>query len=241
MNVSENAMQKALREFKEWLDNQNIEVSSLLKVTETTSNVTFRDYKKASDIAKRLESYSAAAKDFTDLKTQVDQQNTSEVIDHSSEIFVNESFVDITKSFADIEKMGPKTAGEKKLVNAVNIFLSPQQKQEAIIQNVSVGEIITRVDKSIQEFQKTLTQTILQEKQQEKEKNTSQKVEKQPEEKMSSLGDAYGVMNEIVKSMRTALENQTTKKGFETVPMSKTQTLQTPKAPQKEPQKGLSR
>lgn len=201
MNVSESAIQNALRQFDTWLQDKGIIINDVFsgaldfKKTIQSRNIQLQEYNQAIDIAKRLELGTSVAKDFIDSFGENHQINST----------LNHEFIDLNRSFGDLVKEGPKTAIEEKLMNAVDTFLSSQEKKQAVEQNLSIGEVIKQVDQSIQKSQEVIVQTMTREKQRERE-NDKSTVEQKPEKKMTSLGEEYGVLNEIVKSMRTALE-----------------------------------
>ena len=205
MNDLKSPMENALAQFNEWLDSSGIDRHSLFTSATIIPNkkTDIKEYNQAIDIAKKLEQYNSIGKDFIDAI----QDNFG--INTQDKPLTQEVFLDINRKFGDLVKEGPKTSVEEKLLDTVNTFLSPQDKKQAVDQNFSVGAVVKLVEQSMQKSQELASQTLMREKQHEKEQEQKQ-IHKEPEKKMASLGEEYGVLNEIVKNMRKAFENEKT-------------------------------
>jgi hypothetical protein len=219
MSNQKSAMQNALEQFDSWIKNNGINKNELFSspFMSTNASIKVQGYNQAIDIAKKLEQYTSIAEDFIDAIQSGFGISTQEI-----EGLTKEVFLDINKKFGDLVKEGPKTSVEQKLIDTVNTFLSPQDKKQAVDQNFSVGAVLKLIEQSMQKSQELASQTLMREKQHEREKEQKQ-IHKEPEKKMASLGEEYGVLNEIVKNMRQAFENsrnqvmEKSKQVFETV------------------------
>lgn len=220
MNNQKSVMQNALEQFNSWIEDNGINRNELFSSTfiSTNSSLKIQGYSQAIDITKKLERYTSIAKDFIDAIQGDFGINTQEI-----ESLTKEVFLDINRKFGDLVKKGPKTSVEHKLMDAVDTFLSPQDKKQAVDQNLSVGAVLMLVEQSMQKSQELVSQTLIhqiQAEQKQEQKNTH----KEPQEKMTSLGQEYGVLNQIVKNMSQAFNDSkgkvpTSKLVFETVPI----------------------
>lgn len=198
----------ALKDFNLWLKDNNIDFKNIISTegfsnteaklgNNSISKLPIKEYDQAIDIAKRLEVSTSVGKDFADLlqKNDVNQARG------------NEELLDLSRSFKNIVEEGPKSAVEQKLMDTVDTFLSPQEKKQAVDQNLNVGDVVKQVNQSIQRSSEMALESL--QKTKEREQDNRKEVEekqKQPEKKMTSLGEEFGVLDAIVKSMREVLE-----------------------------------
>lgn len=188
-------MQNALEQFTQWLASRGTNSEQLFSHSNTISG---------SKVAKPLsiQDYNAAMKISDDIS-----KGTSIAKDFSAVVQKGElNALDFEKGFGDLAKKTSKTAVEQKLMEAVETFLSPHEKNQAIQENKKIGAVVKQVETSMQKSLELAGQTLMREKQ--KEIQTQEKErEIKPEKKMASLGEEFGVLEEIVKSMRKVLEN----------------------------------
>ena len=189
-------MASAVQEFKAWLEAEGIslivdqdnKITISLNNSTNTQNTTTNNqeesnkYKLAIDIAKRLQQGISVA-----------QVMLAEINDPN--------VIDVNKKFSELIKEGPKTAAEYKLIEAVDTFLSPQDKNQAINGGFTVGEVITKVNASIEALQEA-TQAIMPGKQQEENKQHKQQ---EHSEKMR-LGDPLPGLDQLFRNIIKGLE-----------------------------------
>ncbi len=215
---------RVLQEFNAWMNENNISFGDVFNsanqqndsglANSVVSGLSRHQYDQAIDIAKRLESTTATGKDFAEL---VDNSTSREKGDPNQ-------VLDFNISFKNIVEEGPRSAVEQKLLDAVDTFLSPQEKKQAVDNNLNVGDVIKQVNQAMQKSQETTLQILQHNKEQEKDnKKELEEKQKVPEKKMASLGEEFGVLHEIVKNMRQPLEEgkekslqrESSKKNFE--------------------------
>lgn len=103
-------------------------------------------------------------------------------------------------SFRDLVDKGPRNAVEFSILNAARAILTPEQfREDYNNSSVTLGQVREQIDNDIQEMQKKAAQENL-----EKQKEAPEQKET-PKESVS-LGDVfskgYGVLNEIIESIR---------------------------------------
>jgi hypothetical protein len=239
-------LQEALIVFHKWCESKSINPKSFLSSEQTDGNdvgtrTTYStDY--SADAYNVFESFHKELKDGLDAAKEVSKG----LVQESPEL-------DVNMSFKEVYDKKNKTAVERKLVEAVEVHLSPQEKENAKTNpSFKVSDVITQVNQSIQKSQELAMNLFRIEEKKEKEtKQEAEKTHEKPEKKMESLGQEFGVLDEIVKSMRKVLdekqpEQQKTqdkqrKPSFETVALSSVSSSSIPTAEGHSQAKGQGR
>jgi hypothetical protein len=192
-------LQEALIAFHKWCDSKSIDPKSLLDADQTYGNNAGNKTTYSQDAYNVFESFHKELKDGLDAVKDVSKG----LVQESPEIDVNMSF----KALYEKEN---KTAVERKLVEAVEVHLSPQEKENAKNNpSLKVSDAITQVNQSIQRSQELAMNLFkLEEKKEKETKQEAEKIHDKPEKKMESLGQEFGILDEITKSMRRVLDER---------------------------------
>lgn len=207
-------LQEALVAFHRWCNSKNINPKSFLNTHEQMENDAETKTNYAPDEYSIFESFHKELKDGLDAAKEVSKG----LVQESPEL-------DVNMSFREVYEKQNKTAVERKLVEAVEVHLSPQEKENAKTNpTFKVSDVIIQVNQSIQKSQELAINLFrLEEKKEKTTKQENEKIHDKPEKKMESLGQEFGVLDEITKSMRKVLDNRqpeqakTRKPAFETV------------------------
>lgn len=221
----------ALREFDEWCKVKNITFGKILNgeitraekgIVESndTGNIEIikDSYMKISTITQDLEQGLKTGRDFTH-EYDVEVKNKSEFLNFDKEF----------KALYDKRYDLGVTATERKLLEAFETYMSPQDKEKAIQPGVKIGDVVKQVNQAVNQFQIEINNILIRDKDVERslDEDTNKQRHQEPTKMMDHLGQPFGVMDEIVKSMRQALSSlshqnneHSTKQNYATVAMS---------------------
>ncbi len=125
------------------------------------------------------------------------------------ELGKNVELLDMNKGFGDLIKEGPSNAAEYHLMQAAEAHLEPHERDQAIRDNTKVSNVVKSINQSIINAQVMIAQELHKEKAAEKKEEVEQTREKQVDKRMMrSLGDEYGILDEVVKSIRERDQQQ---------------------------------
>lgn len=200
--ASHSPIYQVIKEFNQWCKDNAINPKTFLTIEDSErfnddeddkrpAHIANDGYSKLAELTSKAEASLAAAKGV--------------MADLGSRLPV----LDINEGFGDLYRKNNRTAVEQQLIEAVEAHLSPQERQQAIVNNTKVGEVVQQVNQSIQRTQELASQVFHTEKRQEKEaKQQQDKQQETPDKKMDSLGQEFGVLDEIVKRMRKVLDEK---------------------------------
>ena len=192
-------LQEALIAFHRWCESRSINPKSFLNVEQTDGSDMENKTTYSADAYNVFESFHKELKDGLDAAKEVSKG----LVQESPEL-------DVNMSFKELYDKKNKTAVERKLVEAVEVHLSPQEKENAKTNpSLKVSDVITQVNQSIQRSQELATNLFrLEEKKEKETKQEAERIHEKPEKKMESLGQEFGVLDEITKSMRKVLDEK---------------------------------
>jgi hypothetical protein len=206
-------MEKALMEFHRWFAQYSTSVPNNSpknsQIDQNADSISPQNREIVVDFEKKFHAYFKVIEDFkayTSLSRDLGEQTFDTELSSS-----NESIININKSFHELITEGPKNEAERKLLNAVDILLSPEQKQAAISSKAPLGAVVKMVETVVESLEQNNVINLLKEQRKKNQEIKQDKAElrenDRPDKKMSSLGEEYGVLHKIVESIREKSNN----------------------------------
>jgi len=191
-NDDKHNLQNALQEFQGWCSTKGI--NSHTFISEALDRKTIPDRNTSQEF--QSEGLNKLSKIVAALSNEV--QAVNDISDA-----INSKILDTSQTFAELYAKKDKSPIEQKLIDSVDAHLSETEKNTAISSKKPVSAVIEQVNIAVQKLVQQAEQMLQNEKHKSKEES-KEKERMQPakDDKMHSLGDAYGVTDQIQKSIR---------------------------------------